>query len=65
MLAWNDLAAALMEDFAERAPADRNLARRAFLGPAMRCGIADAAESGTTSSWGSAPPAPGTRPSPR
>ncbi|MCF6476148.1 helix-turn-helix transcriptional regulator [Nonomuraea sp. MG754425] len=34
VLAWNDLAAALMEDFAELAPAGRNLARRAFLGPA-------------------------------
>ncbi|GID30391.1 helix-turn-helix transcriptional regulator [Paractinoplanes brasiliensis] len=33
VLAWNDLAAALMEDFAEVAPEDRNLARRAFLGP--------------------------------
>jgi len=33
VLAWNDLAAALMEDFAQSAPADRNLARRAFLGP--------------------------------
>jgi transcriptional regulator with XRE-family HTH domain len=32
VLAWNDLAAALMEDFAGLAPADRNLARRAFLG---------------------------------
>jgi transcriptional regulator with XRE-family HTH domain len=31
VLAWNDLAAALMEDFAELAPEDRNLARRAFL----------------------------------
>uniref|UniRef100_A0AAU3GU14 Helix-turn-helix transcriptional regulator n=1 Tax=Streptomyces sp. NBC_01401 TaxID=2903854 RepID=A0AAU3GU14_9ACTN len=34
VLAWNDLAAALMEDFAELAPRDRNLARRAFPGPA-------------------------------
>ncbi|MFC4909710.1 helix-turn-helix transcriptional regulator [Actinomadura gamaensis] len=34
VLAWNDLAAALMEDFARLAPRDRNLARRAFLGPA-------------------------------
>ncbi|MEV6107370.1 helix-turn-helix transcriptional regulator [Streptomyces sp. NPDC051940] len=33
VLAWNELAAALMEDFAELAPRDRNLARRAFLGP--------------------------------
>jgi transcriptional regulator with XRE-family HTH domain len=34
VLAWNDLAAALLEDFAVRAPRDRNLARKAFLGPA-------------------------------
>ena len=34
VLAWNDLAAALMEDFADLAPQERNLARRAFLGPA-------------------------------
>jgi transcriptional regulator with XRE-family HTH domain len=34
VLAWNDLAAALLEDFAARAPDDRNLARKAFLGPA-------------------------------
>ncbi|MFD8863557.1 helix-turn-helix transcriptional regulator [Streptomyces sp. NPDC059590] len=33
VLAWNDLAAALMEDFAPLAPEDRNLARRAFPGP--------------------------------
>jgi transcriptional regulator with XRE-family HTH domain len=31
VLAWNDLAAALMEDFGDLEPADRNLARRAFL----------------------------------
>jgi len=31
VLAWNDLAAALMENFAELPPAERNLARRAFL----------------------------------
>jgi transcriptional regulator with XRE-family HTH domain len=31
VLAWNDLAAALMEDFGDRKPGDRNLARRAFL----------------------------------
>src|ERR1700760_1437295 len=48
VLAWNDLAAALMEDYAQVAPADRNLARRAFLtatradGPLY--GISDAAE---------------------
>jgi transcriptional regulator with XRE-family HTH domain len=48
VLAWNDLAAALMEDFGRLAPADRNLARRAFLGPvrpdAPLYGISDAAE---------------------
>jgi transcriptional regulator with XRE-family HTH domain len=33
VLAWNDLLAALMEDFAPLAPRDRNLARRAFLEP--------------------------------
>lgn len=30
VLAWNPLAAALMEDFAERTPTERNLARKAF-----------------------------------
>ncbi|HEY6480155.1 MAG TPA: helix-turn-helix transcriptional regulator [Streptosporangiaceae bacterium] len=48
VLAWNDLAAALMEDFGGLAPADRNLARKAFLGPprpdAPLYGISDAAE---------------------
>jgi hypothetical protein len=48
VLAWNDLAAALMEDFAALDPKDRNLARRAFLGPqrpdATLYGISDAAE---------------------
>ena len=48
VLAWNDLAAALMEDFAALTPRDRNLARRAFLGPAHPgaplYGISDAAE---------------------
>ncbi|MQY10859.1 hypothetical protein SRB5_09720 [Streptomyces sp. RB5] len=48
ILAWNDLAAALMEDFAPLAPKDRNLARRAFLGPrparAELYGVSDAAE---------------------
>jgi len=32
VLAWNDLATALMEDFAALAPHDRNLARKAFPG---------------------------------
>jgi hypothetical protein len=48
VLAWNDLAAALMEDFAGLAPKDRNLARRAFLGAtrpdATLYGISDATE---------------------
>ena len=48
VLAWNDLAAALMEDFAALAPEDRNLARRAFLRPARPgatlYGISDEAE---------------------
>jgi len=48
ILAWNELAAALMEDFARLAPADRNLARRAFLGRGQAgpplYGISDAAE---------------------
>jgi transcriptional regulator with XRE-family HTH domain len=48
VLAWNDLAAALMEDFAALSPRDRNLARRAFLGPvptdAPLYGISDASE---------------------
>lgn len=43
VLAWNDLAAALMEDFGELAPEDRNLARKAFLGPALY-GVSDGAE---------------------
>ncbi|MFF7978975.1 helix-turn-helix transcriptional regulator [Streptomyces sp. NPDC007901] len=33
VLAWNDLAAALMEDFSARPPRERNLMRRAFLDP--------------------------------
>ncbi|WP_435109117.1 helix-turn-helix transcriptional regulator, partial [Nocardiopsis synnemataformans] len=48
VLAWNDLAAALMEDFSELAPKDRNLARRAFLGPTRPdtapYGVSDAAD---------------------
>ncbi len=47
VLAWNDLAAALMEDFTALDPRDRNLARRAFLGPASTApvyGISDLAE---------------------
>ncbi|MFJ9152328.1 helix-turn-helix transcriptional regulator [Streptomyces sp. NPDC102270] len=33
VIAWNDLAAALMEDFSALSRCDRNLVRRAFLGP--------------------------------
>ncbi|WP_405063511.1 helix-turn-helix transcriptional regulator [Kribbella sp. NBC_01505] len=33
VIAWNHLATALLEDFSQRAPRDRNLLRRAFLGP--------------------------------
>ncbi|MEU8177219.1 helix-turn-helix transcriptional regulator [Microbispora hainanensis] len=48
VLAWNDLAAALMEDFAALAPEDRNLALKAFLGPtrpdATLYGISDASQ---------------------
>jgi transcriptional regulator with XRE-family HTH domain len=33
VLAWNDLACALMEDFSALSRRERNLARRAFLGP--------------------------------
>ena len=35
VLAWNDLAAALMEDFGTLPPRDRNLARKAFLGAGL------------------------------
>jgi transcriptional regulator with XRE-family HTH domain len=45
VLACNDLAAALMEDFRELAPQDRNLARRAFLQPEPALyGVSDPAE---------------------
>ena len=47
VLAWNELAAALLEDFASKAPQDRNLARKAFLGTAGQdaapYGISDSA----------------------
>ncbi|MGW4940083.1 helix-turn-helix transcriptional regulator [Actinoplanes sp. NPDC004185] len=33
VIAWNDLAAALMEDFSARSRRERNLVRRVFLGP--------------------------------
>jgi transcriptional regulator with XRE-family HTH domain len=47
VLAWNDLAASLMEDFGALDPAGRNLARRAFFGPNLTHGLygtSDAAE---------------------
>lgn len=47
VLEWNPLAAALMEDFADRDPRERNLARKAFLAPQDApplYGIAAAAE---------------------
>jgi hypothetical protein len=48
VLAWNDLAAALMEDFSAVPRRDRNLARRAFLGPhpdgRRLYGVSDAGE---------------------
>ncbi|SDK61042.1 Helix-turn-helix domain-containing protein [Nonomuraea maritima] len=48
VLAWNDLTAALMEDFGVLAPKDRNLARRVFLDRprpgAELYGISDATE---------------------
>ena len=48
VLAWNDLAAALMEDFALIEPHDRNLARKAFLAggqpPPAIYGISDDVE---------------------
>lgn len=48
VLAWNGLAAALMEDFAQLSAADRNLARKAFLGPTRLdgalYGVSDAAQ---------------------
>ena len=48
VLAWNRLAAALMQDFSRLAPSERNLARAAFLGPVGSApslyGVSDAAE---------------------
>lgn len=48
VLAWNDLAAALMENFAARTPDDRNLARNAFMprvsDDATMYGLSDVAE---------------------
>ncbi len=48
VIAWNDLAAALMEDFSALPRRDRNMIRRAFLGPhrdgRRLYGVSDAAE---------------------
>ena len=44
VLAWNDLAAALMTDFGALAPEDRNFARRAFLGDRRLFAVSDATE---------------------
>ncbi|XVV16220.1 helix-turn-helix transcriptional regulator [Actinoplanes sp. CA-131856] len=45
VLAWNDLAAALMEDFGALDPAGRNLARKAFLSTERTLyGVSDGAE---------------------
>lgn len=48
VLAWNDLACALMEDFSALSPRERNLARRVFLGPPAQgrrlYGVSDADE---------------------
>jgi hypothetical protein len=48
VLAWNDLACALMEDFSALSRRDRNLARRVFLGPPAHgrrlYGVSDADE---------------------
>ncbi|MFF7560199.1 helix-turn-helix transcriptional regulator [Streptomyces pseudovenezuelae] len=48
VIAWNDLAAALMEDFSALSRRDRNLVRRAFLGPHPKSGrlygVSDSAE---------------------
>jgi transcriptional regulator with XRE-family HTH domain len=47
VIAWNDLAAALMEDFSAQSRRNRNLARRAFLGPNLHgrlFGLSDAEE---------------------
>jgi transcriptional regulator with XRE-family HTH domain len=44
VLAWNDLAAALMTDFGLLTPRERNLARWAFLQSAPLFGVSDAAE---------------------
>ncbi|MGW0422362.1 helix-turn-helix transcriptional regulator [Streptomyces sp. NPDC003015] len=53
VIAWNDLAAALMEDFSALSRRDRNLVRRAFLGPYPEgrrlYGVSDSEEFAVTS----------------
>lgn len=53
VIAWNELAAALMEDFSVLSRRDRNLIRRAFLGPYRNgrrlYGVSDADEFARTS----------------
>ncbi|MGD3110504.1 helix-turn-helix transcriptional regulator [Streptomyces sp. YGL11-2] len=53
VIAWNDLAAALLEDFSALSRRDRNLIRRAFLGPHRHgrrlYGVSDADEFAWTS----------------
>ncbi|MER5911434.1 helix-turn-helix transcriptional regulator [Streptomyces sp. NPDC001982] len=53
VIAWNDLAAALLEDFSALPRRDRNLIRRAFLGPGGRrqplYGVSDGEEFARTS----------------
>lgn len=53
VIAWNDLAAALMEDFSALSRRDRNLIRRAFLGPYLHgrrlYGVSDVDEFARTS----------------
>ncbi|MFI5615488.1 hypothetical protein [Amycolatopsis sp. NPDC051903] len=46
VIAWNDLAAALVEDFSALPRRDRNLVRRAFLGGGRLYGVSDAGEFG-------------------
>jgi transcriptional regulator with XRE-family HTH domain len=55
VLAWNGLAAALMEDFSALPPRDRNFLRRVFLGPdrdgRRLYGVSDADEFARTAAW--------------
>ncbi len=64
VLACNALAAALMEDFSALDPDERNLARRAFLGPVPRPRSTASRtwwSSASTSSWTCTARSPGTR----